>query len=550
MVKEILSAHKRTITYSLLLSVISGLIMTTILYRVNIWMGDGMTQQAQGRAWMFILAAVLCGISLAASHYLVARLSTQFLTSLRLQLLKQLLKTRVEKLEQLGSSQLYSRLTLDINALSDSLAVIPNLLYNLIIVSFLLTFMWLTSEPLFYAFIGFLGGVFILVQLSAIARGNQFYQQLRDAEEDMYECYRGVIFGAKELATSNARRHFFEHKIILPVLEQVRRFEFKSQYLWSVNNVASQTATFIIIGIMAMVVDAGYASATHLVLFVLIILYLMGPLLSIFSSMPLLSRAYVSYQRLQQVNEDVAAPVSSDKALPNPPPSNWQSLHLEQLSYQYDNDDYSFTLGPLSLTFNRGEVTFIVGGNGSGKSTLFRLIAGLYGVQKGQVRFDTHGPVDTQTPEYRDLFGCIFTDFYLFREVIDHSGEFAAHPQVQALLEQMRLDHKVSYDNGRLSQLDLSTGQRKRLAYLLCTLQDKPVYLFDEWAADQDPEFKHYFYTEILPMLRQQGKTVIVISHDDRYENLADQRVVLRDGQLHSVERSDSPLEVQIASIS
>lgn len=509
--------------------------MTTILYRINVWMGDGMAQHAQGRAVMFILAALLCGGSLVMSHYLISKLTSQFLASLRKTLLDKLLATRVERLEQLGSSQLYSRLTLDINALADSLAVIPGTLYNIIIVSFLMFFMWMTAEVLFYTFVGFLVAVFLLVQLSTILMGTQFYQHLRDAEEDMYDCYRGVIYGAKELATSKVRRNFFRENVISPVLGRIQKLEFKAQYLWSINTVASQTATFMIIGIMALITDAGYAEPHHLLLFVLIILYLMGPLLSVFSSFPLVSRAVVSYQRVRQVTEHELefhrpSPVHS---LISP---DWQVLRLQDVSYQYQSDDYQFTLGPVSLEFNRGDIHFVVGGNGSGKSTLFRLIAGLYKAQSGDILLDNQKVTDCENDDYRNLFGCIFTDFYLFKNVVSKRGGAAEQKTIDDLLQEMRLDNKVQYTDGKLSQLDLSTGQKKRLAYVQCTALDKQIYLFDEWAADQDPVFKHYFYTELLPQMKAQNKTLIVISHDDRYTHVADKLITLQEGKVLSIE--------------
>ena len=85
----------------------------------------------------------------------------------------------------------------------------------------------------------------------------------------------------------------------------------------------------------------------------------------------------------------------------------------------------------------------------------------------------------------------------------------------------------MSYADGRFSTLDLSTGQRKRLAMVAALLDDKPIYIFDEWAADQDPGFRRYFYEGLLGELKARGKTVLAVTHDDRYFGVAD-RVVKR----------------------
>ncbi|MFD1905689.1 ATP-binding cassette domain-containing protein [Paenibacillus rhizoplanae] len=73
---------------------------------------------------------------------------------------------------------------------------------------------------------------------------------------------------------------------------------------------------------------------------------------------------------------------------------------------------------------------------------------------------------------------------------MDYEGK---QDEIDRYLKMLDLDGKVSIDNGRFSTLKLSGGQRKRLALLICYLEDRPIYLFDEWAADQDPEFRKFF---------------------------------------------------------
>jgi len=103
---------------------------------------------------------------------------------------------------------------------------------------------------------------------------------------------------------------------------------------------------------------------------------------------------------------------------------------------------------------------------------------------------------------------------------------------VREYLTQLHLERKVLLVDGALSTTALSQGQRKRLALLTAWLEERPIYVFDEWAADQDPTFKRVFYEELLPELRRAGRTVLVISHDDRYFHLADRLLRLESGQL------------------
>ncbi|MFF2557028.1 ATP-binding cassette domain-containing protein [Nocardia sp. NPDC058058] len=194
-----------------------------------------------------------------------------------------------------------------------------------------------------------------------------------------------------------------------------------------------------------------------------------------------------------------------------------------------------FRLGPIDLTFEPGQITFIVGGNGSGKSTLAKLITGLYVPRSGTVSLNGER-IDHENIEwFRQNASAIFTDFHLFDDYLgfDRPG---IDDEVRHYLEELQIAHKVTVQDGKLSTIDLSQGQRKRLALLTALLEDRAIYLFDEWAADQEPKFRDVFYTEILAELKARGKTVIVITHDDRYFHLADQLVKLDFGKLTEAE--------------
>lgn len=190
-----------------------------------------------------------------------------------------------------------------------------------------------------------------------------------------------------------------------------------------------------------------------------------------------------------------------------------------------------FSLGPVSLTFEPGQITFIVGGNGSGKSTLAKLITGLYVPRTGFVELNGEQINHENIEWFRQNNSAIFTDFHLFEDYLgfDRPG---IDDEVQHYLEELQIAHKVTVQDGRLSTIDLSQGQRKRLALLTALLEDRSIYLFDEWAADQEPKFRDVFYREILSKLKERGKTVIVITHDDRYFDLADQLVKLDFGRV------------------
>jgi putative ATP-binding cassette transporter len=212
---------------------------------------------------------------------------------------------------------------------------------------------------------------------------------------------------------------------------------------------------------------------------------------------------------------------------------SWRSIELRGITHSYrrEGEDGEFVLGPIDLTLHPGEVVFIAGGNGSGKTTLAKLLTGLYVPDLGEILWDGRPVDDGNRDIYRQSFSAVFSDFFLFTSLLgidpDQMDAQAAH-----YLKKLHLQQKVRVTDGKLSTVELSQGQRKRLALLTAYLEDRPVYLFDEWAADQDPFFKEVFYRQLLPELKRRNKAVVVISHDDRYFDAGDRLIKLESGQM------------------
>jgi putative ATP-binding cassette transporter len=216
--------------------------------------------------------------------------------------------------------------------------------------------------------------------------------------------------------------------------------------------------------------------------------------------------------------------------VPVPP---WEVLEFQGVTHAYRREGQAngFTLGPLDLTIRAGEIVFVVGGNGSGKTTLAKLLTGLYRPDSGQISLDGQPLSDGTREGYRQLFSVVFDNAAVFdtlwgldaADLDQRAGEY---------LRQLELDKVVTVTGGTFSTTQLSRGQRKRLALLTAYLEDRPVYLFDEWAADQDPVFRRVFYLRLLPELKRRGKTVIAVTHDDRYFACADRVIKLEEGRV------------------
>ncbi len=269
-----------------------------------------------------------------------------------------------------------------------------------------------------------------------------------------------------------------------------------------------------------------------------IVLSLMGPLTVFATTLPMLARAEATVGALYTLEAEInraahgrAAEVGDLEATP-PTAGTFERLGLHGASFHYTDaaGEITFRSGPHELEIHRGELIFIVGGNGAGKSTLLKLLTGLYAPMDGELRRDGM-VVDASSREaWRELFSIVFTDFHLFEQLHGLAGVNPA--EVQRWLHIMGMERKTRFENGRFTQTALSTGQRKRLAFIVAVLRNKPVCVLDEVAADQDPEFRRRFYRELLPELRARGTTVIVVSHDDAYFDCADRLIRLQDGRV------------------
>ncbi|MFN3350501.1 cyclic peptide export ABC transporter [Pseudorhodoplanes sp.] len=246
------------------------------------------------------------------------------------------------------------------------------------------------------------------------------------------------------------------------------------------------------------------------------LLYVIGAFFALVQSIPILMNANAAADRIQKLEQMLRETVSSetDDVVS---PKSFETIEMRQVKFSYvdRHSDVAFHIGPIDFTLKSGELLFITGGNGSGKSTFLRVLAGLYHPQEGEILLDGRRVTKATRDEYRELFSAIFYDYHLFRRLY---GVPNADPRELAeLLAQFRLEDKTGLTNGEFRTLDLSGGQRRRLALIVSLLEDRPIMLLDEWTAEQDPEYRRKFYDEIIPELMRAGKTLVVITHDDRY---------------------------------
>jgi putative ATP-binding cassette transporter len=273
------------------------------------------------------------------------------------------------------------------------------------------------------------------------------------------------------------------------------------------------------------------------------ILFVIGSVGLLVQSAPVVGQAEAAAARIAALRAQLDA---AFRALPVPPeraerlPDTFEVLSLDRLEFRYPDvaGEPGFAIGPLDLTLRRGEVVFLTGGNGAGKSTLLRLMTGLYFPTSGQIQLDRTAVTQGNIQDYRNLIGAVFGDYHLFRRLyVPPPGGIR---QLEDGLAAMELAGKTALDGDAFTTLDLSAGQRRRLALLLALLQDRPILVLDEVTADFDPSFRRHFYETILPELRRAGKTIIAATHEDRYFGCADRVLRLEDGQILAFSESET----------
>lgn len=270
--------------------------------------------------------------------------------------------------------------------------------------------------------------------------------------------------------------------------------------------------------------------------------FLVGPMSAVVAAVPVTAKARAALQRLTEIEASLAQATRSGSDYdPAVSFADFRRIELAGVRFRYDGEDRGFEIGPVDITFERGETVFLIGGNGSGKSTLIRLLLGLYRPQEGEIRVDGVPVTERNLEAYRALFSPVFSDNHLFQHLF--GIPVVSAEKARELLELLELVGKASIEGRSFSTLRLSGGQRKRLALLVSILEKRPVVVLDEWAADQDPVFRRKFYDEIVGHLVAAGKTVIAATHDDLYFDRAARIVALRDGAIESDSSTDRPTD-------
>lgn len=509
--------------------IISGVCTSGLLGVINLALDENQALSSK-LIYGFVFLAAIAPVARITSEVLLTRLGQSTLLNLRMEMSRLFLNQPLRRMEELGSHRILGVLLQDIPSITGLLAVAPLLFINSAVVIACLAYMSWLSPKLFFIMVVFLVlgiATYLLPLRMAIAR----FRAVREEYDNLQKQFNALVDGAKELKLHRERRGAFLDDVLAGTAAKIMDNNVAGSNIYTVAASWGQLLAFVVIGLLIMV-NANLSHGNQAITgFALCLLYLVGPLQMIMNTTPQIGRARVAIENIDKLGLDLRQTVEGGRAnisLKTDPEVG--RIDFVEVAYRYSGEDgKEFELGPLNLSFEPGEITVLAGGNGSGKTTLVKLLCGLYIPNSGTIRFQGHDITTDVVDDYRQHFSVVFSDFHLFEMLLGLGGDEVDERAKRYLLS-LGLDRKVSIENGKFSTINLSQGQRKRLALLVAYLEDRQIYVFDEWAADQDPRFKDIFYRTLLPDLKEKGKTIILVSHDDRYYDVGDRIITLDSG--------------------
>ena len=474
-------------------------------------------------------------LSNLGSQLLLVRFSQDTILDLSLSLCAKIVRAPLRRSEQRGAANIHVTLTDDVSWVTWAIQCFPHLIMNVAVVLGCGIYLAWLSWGVFLGVVGVtVVGALGYQWLHTNARN--VISAAREARAELFQHFRSLTDGLKELLMHRARRQEFVNQEVRGAAESYRKANMEATRRQALSEVWTQVSFYSLIGfIVFLFPSVVMVSPETLTGYIVAVLYMMGPIWSIIGSLPTIERGQVALENIERLgvsldvgSEDVQTIEVAGVEAGIPPIVQWNDVVF---SYGEEKGvEAPFSLGPISLDLHAGELVFVIGGNGSGKSTFVKVLSGLYRPSQGHVTLSGTMITDANREWYREHFSVVFSDFHLFKKLLGQS-DAQAERFAPEYLRLLYMDQKVTLQGRSFSTLDLSQGQRKRLALVTAYLEDRPIYVFDEWAADQDPQYKEIFYKTLLPDLCKRGKLVVVITHDDRYFHLGNQVIKLEDGK-------------------
>lgn len=498
----------------LFMSALGGISTAAILAAINAGM------QGKSNLWAAILFLVALFLFVKTQYYVTITTTAEIesiIHKIRLRLIDLVRHSELLPIEDIGRARIVAAITSDTAVLTQASNLLAFTIQGAVLIFFVaiyVAFLSLAAIIITIIVVVTAGIIFHLKNKRLAAQK----QEAAAWERRLFDRLTDFLDGFKEVRLNSARSAaLFDDAV--NVSRTAANIKIRSQAETFKLIVSSQVSMYVLLGAVVFVAPQfsktlGGASLTQTTT---ALMFVVGACFGLVQSIPIILTANASADRIARLETTLRTIVGPPREQEVKVPKRFDKIEMRDIVFRYVDkfSDTTFQIGPLDFTLSSGELVFITGGNGSGKSTFLRVLAGLYPPDSGEITLDGMRINDQTRDAYRALMSGIFFDYHLFRRLY---GIPEPEPgEIERLLTQFRLADKTWLTDGEFSTLDLSGGQRRRLALIVTLLEKRPVLLLDEWTAEQDPEFRRKFYDELLPEMMRAGATIVVITHDDRY---------------------------------
>lgn len=543
-INTLLSKSKKAFVFMFILGIFNSILNAGLLIFINNTIMKQPIPFFPEYDWALFIGIILA--SLVCSRFFqtfMIKLTNNLLFEFEISILKKLRIASYQDFEEIGNEKIYAAIN-DTKVLGNVPEVFMNAFNSFIIILCCFGYLFYISA---------IGAILVIAAMTVLVvfyliRNNAIEKDLnerRDLQNTYYRYLADLLHGFKELKMGITRSNNIFEKFLVQNRLKGKNIGIDTSIKYMDNELTGYYSWYIILGIVMFVLPVYFnINAEKTTAFLVTILYLIGPVAILITLIPTYSMVKISAQRLSLI-EQMLDPIQ-DKIVPSKLNNlgSFEEIKFENVTYFYNNEekDQKFYLQPLNLIIKRGEVIFITGGNGSGKSTFGNILTGLYKPYEGQVYFNDQKIDSGQLMYYSDKISAVFTTNYIFSENYDgfelkeENGTLKEHIDMMKMQEVLHLNEERN-----VFDKNLSKGQQKRLALIYALLEDKDIIVLDEWAAEQDPGFRKYFYGEILPKLKEQGKTIIAITHDDEYFDRATRIIKFNFGKIVSDKNNFAP---------
>ncbi len=518
---ELLKQNKFKFISFLLFSFISSAVGVLTLIFIN----DYLLKNTQNIPILYFIALLI--VFFLSSTIVELGLSVfgqNFIFKMQRRVVKQILDTPLLKVAKVGKARILASLGSDVRNVSFGLLRLPDFLQSSILILCTSVYLCYLSPQIFtlcaiWIIVVFTINNFLMMKVYA------YFRKARENDDALQNNYQNILDGHKELLINRYRaKLYYEDEF-----ENNARSKKKNNTLGNLfNNLSSNFTNVALLALVGvefyLALEFKWASVAEATTIALSILFLRTPLVSMIGSFPTLLLAKIALDKIAKLElDDYKEHFEKTNFI-----KDWRQISFKNTSFSYDDN---FHLNPVNLDLKKGELIFLIGKNGSGKSTFCMLLTGLFKPSEGEIFVDDMKIDDDNLDIYRSLVSAVFSDFHLFTKTLAKE-KFADEEKIASWLEFLELKGKTRVEDHELVLTKLSTGQKKRLAMLIALLEERDILVLDEWAADQDPVFRRFFYKKLLPLLKEQGKTIFAITHDDAYFDSADRIFLAEEGNI------------------